>query len=189
MAQFDRGEKYLCNENCSYSYSKKIPITNLPAHRSLRRTAAHARVARGLVAVVALIAAHVWVPQAQAQAVNLYTTREPALMRPLIEAFTAKSGIKVNTVVFKDGLLERVKSEGAASPADVLMTAAIGNVVDLATNGLLQPIRSAEIESAVPPTLRSPEGTWFALSLRDRVVYANPATAPASLTYEDLAKP
>ena len=162
---------------------------NLPTQRSLRRPAAHARIARGLVAVVALIAAQVWVPQAQAQAVNLYTTREPALMRPLIEAFTAKSGIKVNTVFFKDGLLERVKSEGAASPADVLMTADIGNVVDLATNGLLQPISSVEIESAVPPTLRSPDGTWFALSLRDRVVYANPATAPASLTYEDLAKP
>ena len=168
---------------------QKIPVMNLPTQRSLRRPAAHARIARGLVAVVALIAAQVWAPQAQAQAVNLYTTREPALMRPLIEAFTAKSGIKVNTVFFKDGLLERVKSEGAASPADVLMTADIGNVVDLATNGLLQPIRSAEIESAVPPTLRSPEGTWFALSLRDRVVYANPATAPASLTYEDLAKP
>lgn len=144
---------------------------------------------RSVMAATALLSASCALGAAQAQTVNLYTTREPALVRPLIEAFTARSGIKVNTVFLKDGLSERVRSEGAASPADVLMTVDIGNVVDLATSSLLQPIRSEAIESAVPPALRSSDGTWFALSLRDRVVYADPASAPAALTYEDLAKP
>ena len=55
------------------------------------------------------------------QSVNLYTTREPGLVRPLLEAFTAQTGVKVNTVFVKQGLAERVAAEGARSPADVLM--------------------------------------------------------------------
>ena len=82
---------------------------------------------------------------AGAQEVNLYTTREPGLIQPLLDAFTKSSGIKVNTVFVKDGLLERVKAEGARSPADVLMTVDIGNLLDLveATHGVLDEVGSA----------------------------------------------
>src|SRR5690606_34475209 len=63
--------------------------------------------------------------------VNLYTTREPGLIQPLLDAFTASSGIEVNTVFVRDGLLERVRAEGERSPADVLMTVDTGNLLDL----------------------------------------------------------
>src|SRR5690606_26437316 len=64
---------------------------------------------------------------AAAGEVNLYTTREPGLIQPLLDAFTASSGIQVNTVFVRDGLLERVRAEGQRSPADVLMTVDTGN--------------------------------------------------------------
>src|SRR5690606_15282638 len=74
--------------------------------------------------------------------VNLYTTREPGLIQPLLEAFTASSGIEVNTVFVRDGLLERVRAEGQRSPADVLMTVDTGNLLDLVDNGQTQPVES-----------------------------------------------
>jgi iron(III) transport system substrate-binding protein len=76
--------------------------------------------------------------QAQTQTINLYTTREPGLMKPLLEAFTTQTGIKVATVFLKDGLLERVKAEGMSSPADVLMAVDIGNLLDLSESKLFQ---------------------------------------------------
>ena len=69
-----------------------------------------------------------WVHAAE---VNLYTTREPVLMQPLLKEFSQKTGVKVNTVFIKDGLLERVKAEGRRSPADVMLTVDFGNLGDL----------------------------------------------------------
>ena len=110
--------------------------------------------------------------QAQAaEEVSLYTTREPKLIQPLLDAFTKESGIKVNTVFVKDGLLERVKAEGAKSPADVLMTVDIGNLLDLVDGGVTQPVKSETLESVIPANLRGADGKWYALSLRDRVLY------------------
>lgn len=122
--------------------------------------------------------------------VNLYTTREPGLIRPLLEAFTAKTGIKVNTAIVDKGLAERVAAEGERSPADILMTVDIGNLVDLVDKGLTQPLRSELLASVVPEHLRDPGGQWFALSMRARVAYLDPTLAgSAPLTYEDLADP
>lgn len=121
--------------------------------------------------------------------VNLYTTREPALVQPLLDAFTRESGIKVNTVFVKDGLLERVRAEGARSPADVLMTVDIGNLVDLVDGGVTQPTQSAALTAALPANLRDAGGHWFALSLRDRVLYAEKSLRLDRFTYEDLADP
>ncbi|AZV93356.1 iron ABC transporter substrate-binding protein [Bordetella sp. J329] len=121
--------------------------------------------------------------------VNLYTTREPGLIQPLLDKFTEQSGIKVNTVFVKDGLAERVKAEGERSPADVLMTVDVGNLLDLVDNGVTQTTRSAVLEEAIPANLRSPEGQWFTLSLRDRVLYADKDLTLESFNYEDLAKP
>ena len=127
--------------------------------------------------------------QVQTQTLNVYTTREPGLMQPLFEAFTKQTGIKVATVFLKDGLLERVKAEGVNSPADVLMVVDIGNLLDLSEANLFQAINSAELSTTIPAPLRSSDGTWFAFSLRDRVLYADKSLALTSFQYEDLANP
>ncbi len=124
---------------------------------------------------------------ASAQAINLYTTREPKLAEPLIAAFTEKTGIRVNTVFLKDGLAERVASEGANSPADVLMAVDVGNLVDVADKGVTQPIVSAAVDAAVPANLRGKDNAWTALSLRARVFYVAKGKFPAAMTYEELA--
>ncbi|MBO9356770.1 extracellular solute-binding protein [Bordetella petrii] len=126
-------------------------------------------------------------PVVAADEVSLYTTREPKLIQPMLDAFTKESGIKVNTVFIKDGLLERVKAEGAQSPADVLMTVDIGNLIDLVDGGITQPIQSDTLNSVIPANLRGPDGQWYTLSLRDRVLYVANDLKLDSFHYEDLA--
>jgi iron(III) transport system substrate-binding protein len=128
------------------------------------------------------------VPVAAAE-VNVYTTREPGLFAPLAKAFTAETGIKVNTVFVKDGLAERVAAEGSASPADLMMTVDIGNLVDLVDKGVTQPLKSAAVDKAVPANLRAADDSWAALSLRARLVWADKSLGLKSITYADLADP
>lgn len=124
----------------------------------------------------------------RAQDVNLYTTREPGLIKPLLEAFTLKTGVKVNTVFVKDGLAERVGAEGAKSPADVLMTVDFANLIDLVDKGVTQPVSSSLLNAAIPANLRDDKGHWYALSMRARIVYASKdRTKIDAFTYEDLA--
>lgn len=139
-------------------------------------------------ALAALVAALAATPAA-AQEVNLYTTREPGLIQPLLEAFTTSTGIKVNSIFVKDGLAERVAAEGTRSPADILMTVDLGNLIDLVEKGLTQPVQSATLEKAIPSNLRGAKGEWFALSLRARVLYAAKDLDLSSFTYESLADP
>lgn len=139
----------------------------------------------GLAAAgVAAIAGH-----AAAAEVNIYTTREPGLIQPLLDAYAAQSGVKVNTVFLKDGLAERVASEGESSPADLLMAVDAGNLADLADKGVTQPIASEALVAAVPATLRDPDNHWVALSARARVLYVAKDLDLASFNYEDLADP
>lgn len=138
------------------------------------------------IAVAALSAA---TAAQAAEELTLYTTREPGLIQPLLAAFTATTKVQVNTVFVKDGLLERVKAEGARSPADVLMTVDVGNLLDLVEGGVTQPVTSAALESAVPANLRGADGQWFALSMRARVLYADKALKLGAFRYEDLADP
>ena len=139
------------------------------------------------VCLAATSAGAVWA----ADAVNLYTTREPALIQPLLDAFAKEhnGAIQVNTVFIKDGMLERVKAEGARSPADVLMTVDIGNLLDLVDGGVTQPVQSATLEQVIPANLRDAQGHWFALSLRDRVLYVEKDLPLTQFTYEELADP
>ena len=129
------------------------------------------------------------VQTAEAGEVNLYTTREPGLIQPLLDAFTASTGIKVNTVFLKDGLMERLSAEGERSAADVLMTVDTGNLLDVVNAGHAQPVDSTVLSEAVPAHLRGADGQWFALSLRDRILYADKDLALESFHYEDLADP
>jgi iron(III) transport system substrate-binding protein len=125
-----------------------------------------------------------------AEEVNLYTTREPQLILPILEAFTNESNIKVNTVFVKDGLIERVRTEGDKSPADLLMTVDIGNLLDLVEAGVTQPVESSTLQTAIPANLRGTDNQWFTLSLRDRVAYvAKDMEEITTLTYEDFANP
>ena len=121
--------------------------------------------------------------------VNLYTTREPGLIQPLLDAFTDETGIKVNTVFLKDGLMERLGAEGQRSPADVMMTVDTGNLLDVVEAGYTQAVDSDVLEEAIPAHLRGEEGHWFTLSLRDRVLYADKDLDLDGFAYEDLADP
>ncbi|MDA7414943.1 Fe(3+) ABC transporter substrate-binding protein [Xenophilus arseniciresistens] len=141
----------------------------------------------GALASATLLAASL--PSHAANELTLYTTREPGLIQPLLAAFTAQTQIQVNTVFVKDGLLERVKAEGARSPADVLMTVDVGNLLDLVEGGVTQPVKSAALESAIPANLRGADGQWFSLSMRARVLYAEKGLPLRSFRYEDLADP
>lgn len=126
---------------------------------------------------------------AHAADVNLYTTREPGLIKPLLEQFTKDTGVNVNTVFVKDGLIERVKAEGDKSPADVLMTVDIGNLLDLVDAGITQPVDSTVLQQAIPANLRGTDHKWFTLSLRDRVAYVAKDLDLKAIHYEDFADP
>lgn len=143
---------------------------------------------RRLVLASALLAAYA-APVLAEESLTLYTTREPGLIQPLLDTFTKDSGVKVNTVFIKDGMLERVKAEGQNSPADLLMTVDIGNLVDLVEAGVTQPVKSAALEAAIPANLRGADDQWFSLSLRGRVLYAEKSLPLNSFTYESLADP
>lgn len=138
---------------------------------------------------LALAATTLFAGAAHADEVNIYTTREPGLIQPLLDAFKSSTGITVNTVFLKDGLAERVASEGANSPADILMTVDAGNLVDLVDKGLTQPVDSKVLKEAVPEQLRDAKGNWFALSMRARVVYAAKDLELDKINYEDLSDP
>lgn len=139
-------------------------------------------------AVLALVVGGYPLPAA-AQELNLYTTREPGLIEPLIEGFQASTGITVNSIFVRDGLAERVAAEGERSPADLLMTVDLGNLLDLVEKGLTQTVQSPTLEQAIPGNLRGASGEWFALSLRARVLYAAVDLDLSSFSYESLADP
>src|SRR5690606_845372 len=126
---------------------------------------------------------------ATAQEVNLYTTREPGLIQPLLDEFTNYTNIKVNTVFVKDGLIERVKAEGDKSPADVLMTVDIGNLLDLVEAGITQPVQSDTLNEVIPQNLRGADNQGYTLSLRDRVAYVAKDLDVNAITYEAFADP
>jgi iron(III) transport system substrate-binding protein len=122
--------------------------------------------------------------------VNLYTYREQKLIQPLLDAFTKDTGVKVNVVSASSGLEQRIKTEGANSPADVLLTVDIGRLEDAIQAGITQPIKSAELDKGVPANLRDPEGHWYAVSMRARVIYASKDRVKQdAITYEELADP
>jgi iron(III) transport system substrate-binding protein len=124
------------------------------------------------------------------EVVNIYSYREPGLIEPMLKAFTEKTGIKTNMIFSKDGLVERMSAEGNNSPADVLLTNECGFLVQAKEAGVTQPLKSAVIEAAIPAELRDPEGHWFALTRRARVVYASKErVSQDAITYEELADP
>ncbi len=123
--------------------------------------------------------------------VNIYTSRQPELIQPIFDAFTAQTGIEVNVLYSGKGLIERMKAEANRSPADLYITADIANVKAATDAGLTQPHGSTVVDEVVPAELRDAGGHWFALTTRARVVYASKERVAkgAVTTYEDLADP
>lgn len=127
---------------------------------------------------------------AQSGEVNVYSYRESKLVQPLIDAFTKDTGIKVNVVSASSGLEQRIKSEGANSPADVLLTVDIGRIDEAVQAGVTQPIKSEVVEKIVPAQYRDPDGHWAGISMRARVIYASKERVKQdAITYEELADP
>src|SRR5262245_22156487 len=127
---------------------------------------------------------------AQSNDVNLYTYREPGLIKPALEAFTKATGIKVNTLFAADGLAQRMRTEGTNSPADLLIAVDVGRLQEATDLGVTQPVKSDALDKAIPAQFRDPQGQWHALTLRSRIAYvAKDRVSDTDLTYEGLADP
>ncbi|MGI9391759.1 MAG: Fe(3+) ABC transporter substrate-binding protein [Boseongicola sp.] len=126
-----------------------------------------------------------------ASEVNIYSYRQPELIQPLLDEFEATTGIQTNVAFVNKGLIERLKAEGKRSPADVILTTDISRLTDAKVAGVTQPVQSPMLDAAIPEYLRDPEGHWFALTTRARIVYASKDRVhPGEVTtYEDLADP
>lgn len=125
------------------------------------------------------------------ETVNIYSFRQSFLIDPILEKFTAETGIKTKVVFAKKGLIERIKREGKYSPADVVLTSNFSKLLQLQDEGLTSEIVSEEIDKNVPAHFRDDNGQWIALTKRVRNIYASKdrvANAKA-LTYEALAAP
>ncbi len=128
---------------------------------------------------------------ATAQEVNIYSSRQPELIDPILQAFTAETGIAANVVFLKKGMLERLRAEGRRSPADVVLTTDIANLDAMVQAGLTQPVRSDIIEANIPAPYRDAAGEWFGLTSRARIIYASKDRVSEGeiTTYEELASP
>ena len=102
--------------------------------------------------------------------INIYSHRQPFLIQPFLDAFTAKTGINTNVLYSKKGLAARIQAEGKNTPADVVLTVDIARMMSYQRKNVLATIDSKILEKNVPKHLRSSDSTWFALSKRARVV-------------------
>lgn len=124
--------------------------------------------------------------------VTIYSSRNEQLIKPLLDRYTEKTGVKVELVTDSIGpLLARLKAEGRNTPADMLLTVDAGNLWQASQEGLLQPVASEILETNVPAKYRDPKGEWMGLSLRARTIFYDPSkvTADQLSTYADLADP
>lgn len=122
--------------------------------------------------------------------VNIYSYRQPELIQPLMDAFTKETGIKTNVLFLDKGLVERISAEGANSPADVILTIDIARLTEAKEGGVTQPLDDADINKQIPAQFRDPDGNWFGLTTRGRVIYASKErVSEEAITYEELADP
>ena len=149
-----------------------------------------AKMAAMLLALGSFLGVHA--ASAPAQEVVVYSARIEALIRPMFEAFTAKTGAKVKYFTASEKeLLERLKAEGANSPADALMTVDAGNLWLAQNTGVLQGFKSEIIDKNIPAHLHGKDNAWVGLSVRARpIMRSTERVKPSELsTYEGLADP
>lgn len=146
-------------------------------------------------AVAISVAAVVFAPlasHAQQKVLNLYSARHYQTDEALYSDFTKQTGIKINRIEAGDEqLLQRLKAEGANSPADVVLMVDAARLWRAQIDGLFQPIQSKVLNDRIPSNLRSNDGTWYGFSTRARVIVYNKASVkPDDVdTYEELADP
>ena len=146
-------------------------------------------VAKNSVLAAALLAGTAFPAFADGE-VNIYSYRQPDLIKPVLDAFTKETGIKTNVLFLDKGLVERIKAEGENSPADVIMTVDIARLTEAKEGGVVQPLKDEKINANIPANFRDPDGDWFGLTTRGRVVYASKErVAQNEITYEELADP
>lgn len=133
----------------------------------------------------------VFAPSSRADGdVNIYSYREPTLVEPLVDAFQKETGITINMIYAKSGLIERLQAEGKNSPADVLLTNEFGLLTQAKDSGVTQALNSEILSAAIPEKLRDSDNHWFGLTRRARVIYASKERVKDnSIRYEDLADP
>ncbi|MFG0671610.1 extracellular solute-binding protein [Pseudomonas sp. xss_1] len=125
-----------------------------------------------------------------ADEVVVYSSRIDELIKPVFDAYTAETGVKVKFITDKEApLMQRIKAEGEHGVADLLLTVDAGNLWQAEQMGILQPIRSDIIERNIPPQYRASSHDWTGLSLRARtIIYSTERVKPSELsTYEALA--
>lgn len=127
---------------------------------------------------------------ASAEEVNIYSYRQPFLIEPMLEAFTSETGIETN-VIYGDGLVERMATEGRNSPADVLLTPNTTILMNAYNQGVTQAVDSDVLTDNIPSQYRAEDDHWFGLTTRARIIYASKERVePGEITsYEQLADP
>ena len=126
-----------------------------------------------------------------AEEVNVYSYRKPKLIDPMFAEFTKQTGIKVNSVYAKKGMLEKLQSEGRNSPADLVFTVDIGRLSDIQKAGLTQSVNRSRFVADIPDNYMEPNGHWFGLTTRARIIVASKERVDpnAISNYEDLVDP
>lgn len=138
-----------------------------------------------------LLACETPAPSAEATEVNVYTHRHYASDKQLFERFTELTGVRVNVVqAGDDELMARLEAEGRNSPCDVFITADAGRLGLAKNRGLLRPARSQVLEANIPAALRDPEGHWYGLTRRARLVayHKDKVDGTSIATWDDLTK-
>ena len=140
--------------------------------------------ATALVATIAPLAA------SAEEVINIYSFRQAFLMQPLIDQFQKETGIVVNTIYAKKGLIEKVKAAKGKETADLILTVDIANLMGAVNAGLADTIKSDVLTANIPAEFRDAGGKWFGITSRSRVVYAsNERVYQDAITYEELADP
>jgi iron(III) transport system substrate-binding protein len=150
-----------------------------------------ARFSRAGLVAATLASTFAILPAAQADGVvNVYSYRQPDLIKPVLDAFSTQTGIETQVLFLDKGLEERIAAEGANSPADVILTVDIARLAAAKDRGVTQPVEDAGINAALPAEYRDPEGHWFGVTKRGRVIYASKdRVTDTDISYSDLADP
>ena len=127
----------------------------------------------------------------QSDEINVYSYRQPELIKPLFDAFSKETGIDINIAFLKKGLVEKLLAEGSRSPADLVVTVDISRLNSVVEAGVTQSVSSEIINKNIPSKFRDPDGYWFGLTSRARIIYASRDRVSDGevTTYEDLASP
>ena len=161
-----------------------------PWDRRLARPKRNSRAALLTVLALVLAVAHP-VNTAIGATLNIYSHRQPFLIKPFLKAYTAKTGTKINVVYASKGLAQRLLVEGRGSPADVILTVDIARLTVYADKDLLAKVDSKILKNNIPSHLRDAQNRWFAFSKRARVIAVSKRAKDAGkiARYEDLTDP